>query len=300
MRTFQHRMLLPLIVVAALAPSLHAQTADEIEFHTTKLTDNVYMLAGAGGNLALFVGEDCALLVDTEYGALHEKLLTAVKEITDRPIHFAINTHWHFDHVGGNEKFGEAGVMLVAHENVRKRLSTDQVIGAFKRKIPASPPAAWPTITYTETLTFHFGDETIRLIPIEPAHTDGDSFVHFEKANVLHVGDVLFNGMYPFIDATSGGSIDGMIAATDRALEIANDDTKIIPGHGALATPADLRKSRDMLKTVRDRIAALIKEGKSRDEIIAAKPTKDLDADWTGSFDPDAWVGIVYDGMKKD
>ena len=292
--------MLLLIGVMALTSNLYAQNAKDVRFQTTKLTDNVYMLAGVGGNLGLCVGDDGVLLVDTEYAGLTEKLLAAVKEITDRPVRFAINTHWHFDHVGGNEALAKAGTTLIAHENVRKRLSTDQVIGAFNRKVPASPPAALPVITYTDSLTFHLNGETIRIIHVDPAHTDGDSFVHFQTANVLHVGDVLFNGMYPFIDATAGGSIDGMIAAVDRALTLANDDTKIIPGHGPLASPADLRTYRAMLKTVRDRIGSMIREGKSRDEIIAAKPTADLDADWAKSFAPDQWVGIVYDGMKRE
>ncbi|RMF79839.1 MAG: MBL fold metallo-hydrolase [Planctomycetota bacterium] len=275
-----------------------AQNFDNVEIKSTKLAEHVYMLAGAGGNMGLFVSDEGALLIDDQFAPLTGKIQAAIAKITDRPLRFLVNTHWHGDHVGGNENFGKAGVLIVAHDNVRRRMSTKQVMKAFNREVPPAPPAALPVITYNDRSTFHFGGETIEVIHVAPAHTDGDSLVYFRNANVLHTGDVFFNGMYPFIDAGSGGHIDGVIAAAERALSLTNDKTRIIPGHGDAATPADLREYISMLKAASANIHALIDAGKSRDEIVAAKPTADLDEKWGGGFmQPDRWVGVVYDGI---
>jgi cyclase len=288
-----------MLLVVGLAANLHAQQ-QEIRIKTIPLADNVYMLMGAGGNLGLSVGGDGALLIDAEYAPLTEKVTAAVKEVCDKPIRFVVNTHWHFDHVGGNENLARAGAVIVAHENVRKRMSTEQTLGGLGRTVPPSPEAALPVITFSDALTFHWNGDEVRVIHVDPAHTDGDSFVYFPKANVLHVADVWFNNMYPFIDVNAGGSIDGMIRAADRALTLANEQTKIIPGHGPLGSVAELREYRQMLATVRDRVRALVEQGKTRDEVIASKPTKDLDEEWAKAFGADAWIGIVYDGMTKD
>jgi cyclase len=297
----RQRVVAAVVILGVAALILQAQERPEIQVRRTQLAENVYMLAGAGGNLALSVGEDGALLIDSEYAQLTEKVTAAVKEVCgDKPIRIVVNTHWHFDHVGGNEAFAKAGALIVAHENVRKRMSSEQVLKPMGRQIPPSPAAALPVITFADGLTFHWNGDEVQVIHVEPAHTDGDSLVYFRKANVLHVADVWFNGMYPFIDVNAGGSIDGMIKAVDRGLALANDETKIIPGHGPLGSVAELRQYREMLATVRDRVRLLVKEGKSREEVIAAKPTKDLDEKWgRGGFGPDMWVGIVYDGMSK-
>jgi cyclase len=301
MHAQRQRTVIALLVAVATAAVVEAQERRAIEIQTIPVAENVYMLAGAGGNLALSAGDDGALLIDSEYAQLSEKITAAISDVCKTPIRFVVNTHWHFDHVGGNESFAKAGAVLVAHENVRKRMSTEQVLGALGRRVPPSPAGALPAITYTETLTFHWNGDEVQVLHVEPAHTDGDSFVHFRKANVLHMGDVYFNGMYPFIDTNAGGSIDGMIKAVDRALGLVDDETKIIPGHGPLSGVAELREYREMLATARDRVQALVKQGKSRDETIAAKPTKDLDEKWgRGGFEPDTWVGIVYDGMVKE
>ncbi len=273
-----------------------------VRIESTKLTDSVYMLTGAGGNLGACVGEDGVFLIDDQFAPLTEKITAAIARLSDQPIRFVVNTHWHFDHTGGNENFGKAGAVIVAHENVRQRMSTDQFIAAFDRKIPAAPPKALPVITFSESVTFHWNGEELRVVHVEPAHTDGDSVIFFVKSNVVHMGDVYFNGMYPFIDTGAGGSIDGMIRAIDLVLSRpeVNDQTRFIPGHGPLSGIAELKAFRDMLRTAGDRVRALMAEGKSRDEVVAAKPTADLDAKWGGGFlQPDAWVGIVYDGMKR-
>lgn len=290
------RVLMIVAVNAGLVASVGAQQRP-IKIQVSHLGDDVHMLTGAGGNLAACVADDGVLLIDSEYAQLTDKVLDAIKSVTDKPIRIVVNTHWHFDHVGGNERLAKEGALIIAHENVRQRMSVEQVLRGMGRRIPPSPEAALPDITFKDSLTFHWGEEEVRVIHIDPAHTDGDSIVHFRKANVLHLADVYFNGTYPFIDVNAGGSIDGMIKGVDAGLALADDKTKIIPGHGPLSNVAELREYRAMLVTVRDRVKSLREQGKSREDVIASKPTKDLDAKWAKSFAPDMWVGIVYDGM---
>lgn len=280
---------------------LAAQTNwDSVSIRTIAAGPGVHMLVGAGGNLALAVGDDFAFLVDDQYEQLSAKILAAIRAATDKPVRFVVNTHWHGDHSGGNENLARTGIIIVAHDNVRTRMSTDQFIEAFKSTVPASPRGALPVVTFAESVTFHLGQETIHVVHVPPAHTDGDAIVHFTRANTLHMGDTFFNGRYPFIDLSSGGSFDGVINAVDAGLRYANDSTKIIPGHGPLASRADLQKYRDVLAGVRDRIAPLIRQGMTREQVIAAKPTAEWDATWGAGFmKPDVFLGIVYESMKK-
>jgi glyoxylase-like metal-dependent hydrolase (beta-lactamase superfamily II) len=215
-------------------------------------------------------------------------------------VRFVINTHWHFDHVGGNENMAKAGAVILAHGNVRRRMSTTQLMKMFNREVPASPPAALPVVTFDSDVTLHLNGEELYVFHVDNAHTDGDSLILFRKANVLHTGDTLFNGFYPFIDADSGGSIDGMIASADKVLGMVNEQTKLIPGHGPLASPKDLKAFRDMLAKLRDNVAALIKEGKTLEQAIAAAPTKDLDPVWgKGFLKPEQVVQMVYMDLKR-
>jgi glyoxylase-like metal-dependent hydrolase (beta-lactamase superfamily II)/ketosteroid isomerase-like protein len=224
----------------------------------------------------------------------------AVKAATDKPVRLLVNTHWHFDHVGGNETLAKAGAVIVAHENVREQMNADRHVAVIDTDVPASPAVARPALTFTDTLTLHWGDEVIRLIHVPAAHTDGDCIVHFTKANVLHVGDIWFNGMFPFMDLNAGGSLDGIVAAFDLALSLVDEKTQIIPGHGPGADLADMREYRNMLATVRDRVHALRDQGKTRDEIVAAKPTAEFNAKWGRSWlDADTWVGLVWDTMER-
>ena len=276
-----------------------AQERPPVEIRTEHLAGNVYMLSGAGGNLALLVGDDGALLVDAEYAQLYDKVAAAIQAVNDQPIRYVVNTHWHFDHVGGNENFAKAGAVIVAHENVRKLMSAEQDIAHIDVHVPASPPAALPALTFTDALTMQWNGEEVRIIHPGPAHTNGDSIVHFRKANVLHVGDICFNGMYPFMDVNAGGSLDGMVTALDQALTLVDENTKIIPGHGKLLDAKELRAYRDMLAKARDRVRALVQEGKSREEVIASKPMRDVDEKWGDPRRADHWIGIVYDGMTR-
>lgn len=258
-----------------------AQDWDAVEITSQDLGNGVYMLMGRGGNLGLSVGEDGVFLIDDQFAPLTDKILAAIGEITSESVRFVFNTHWHGDHMGGNENLGGLGALIVAHENVRARLTVDQVLERVGRPVsttPASPEGAWPVVTFTRDVTFHLNGDDLHAFHVENAHTDGDAIVHFRRANVVHMGDTFFLGRFPFIDTASGGSIDGLIAAVGRALAVMDADTKVIPGHGALATREDLRDYRDALKTMRDRVHALMAEGLSLDDIQARRPCADYAA----------------------
>lgn len=265
-------------------PLVAQRDFSNVEIHTIPLRGGVYMLMGSGGNIGLSVGEDGPFVVDDQYAGLSEKILAAIASISDGSVRFVLNTHWHGDHVGGNENLGKAGAMIVAHENVRKRLNPAEfreVMGNSQQ----APPDALPVVTFTDGVTFYWNGEKIRAFHVPHAHTDGDAIIHYSDANVIHMGDTFFNGSYPFIDVDSGGDIDGMIHAAEAGLAIANSQTQIIPGHGELATPGDLREYRAMLITVRDRIQTMVNDGMSVEEIVAARPTRDLDDEWG----PEGW-----------
>lgn len=255
-----------------------------VEIEATDLGNGIYMMTGAGGNLGLSIGEDGTFLIDDQFAPLTEKIQAKVAELTDTPVQWVINTHWHGDHVGGNENFGEAGAVVVAHDNVRERMSTDQLNEVFGRTTPASPDGALPVVTFTDEVTFHLNGEEIEVMHFPNAHTDGDSVIHFKGANVIHMGDTFFNKLYPFIDRSSGGDLDGMIAVNEAMYARADEETKIIPGHGPLSTKADMKIYIDMLKTVRSRIAEAKAAGKSLEEIQADKPLQDFEEVWGGQF----------------
>ena len=284
----------------AVAPTVSAQEQDfsAVEIETIPVAENIFMLVGQGGNIGVAVTEEGVFLVDDQFAPLTEKIRAAVKELSSEPIRYLVNTHWHFDHTGGNENLGSTGTTIVAHDRVRDRLGTDQFITAFQREIPASPDAALPEITYNDRTTLHLGDQTVRIIHMPNAHTDGDSVIHFVEANVLHAGDIFFNKRYPFIDYSSGGSIDGMILAVDRLLQMAEPDTQIIPGHGPLASHDDLVFYRELLVDVRTKALAAIAAGQPLEEFIASKPTAELDAVWGVDFlSPEQFLTIVYQGI---
>jgi glyoxylase-like metal-dependent hydrolase (beta-lactamase superfamily II) len=276
-------------------PATAQQDFSKVEVKAEKMAEGVYMLTGAGGNIGVSAGADGVFLVDDQYAPLTDKIKRAVAEVSDKPVRFVLNTHWHGDHVGGNENLGKTGVVIFAHENVRKRMSTEQFIKLFDQKVPPSPAVALPLVTFIDAVSFHLNGDDIDAFHVPPAHTDGDAIVYFRKANVLHMGDTLFNGMYPFVDLASGGSINGMIAACDRGLGMGDASTKIIPGHGPAGTKADLKAFRDMLAASRDAVLPLVKAGKTLDEVKAAKPTAALDEKWgKGFIKPESWVQILY------
>lgn len=283
------------------ATALAAQAnLDTVQIRTQPAGKGVYMLLGSGGNIGLAVGNDAAFLIDDQYAPLTPRILAAVRAVTDKPVRFLVNTHWHGDHTGGNENMTAEGVIIVAHDNVRTRMSSEQFIAAFNSRTPPSPARALPVVAFSETVAFYLNGETIHVVHLPSAHTDGDAIVHFVNANVIHMGDIFFNGRYPFVDLSSGGSFEGVINAVTAALHYVNDSTRIIPGHGAMAAKADLVSYRDVLTRIRDRVAALIKQGKTKEQVVAAKPSAEWDATWgTGFMKPDVFLGIVYDSLKK-
>lgn len=274
-----------LLAVVALfsvaSPTALAQDFDAVEIQSEQVSGNIWVLYGSGGNIGVSVGEDGVFIVDDQFAPLSDKIRAAIGEISDKSVRFVINTHWHFDHVEGNENFAGSGAVIIAHDNVYTRLTSDQIIADLPElEFPPSPSGALPVITFSAEASFHLNGEEARIIHVANAHTDGDSMVHFKESNVIHMGDML-NGSFPFIDYSSGGSIGGLIKAAEAALALGDADTRYIPGHGRLMGRADLENYRAMLTAVRERVAAMVAAGKSMDEIIAALPVDGYEAPWT-------------------
>lgn len=258
------------------------------------LTENVSMLSGPGGNVAVLHGTDGLVVVDNFVSTVWTKLDEQLRSF-GAPVKFVINTHWHLDHTDNNAPLRAAGATIVAHENTRRRMSEPHHLPMLELDVPSSPPVALPQRVFKEGWKHEANGEKLEVSHVAPAHTDTDVILRFERANLLHTGDVFFNGRYPFIDWSTGGKIDGMIAAANRVLAMVDADTKIVPGHGRLASKADLEQYRDMLSTAADRVRTLKTAGKSLDESIAEKPLADLDGVWgNGRFKGDDFVKIVY------
>ena len=272
-----------------------AQNYDTVQIITHKITEKIFSLEGAGGNIGVLTGKDGTIIIDDQFAPLSKKIKAALKILNDNPVRFVINTHFHGDHSGGNENFGKDGAVIIAQDNSRSRMTTEQFIAAFNSRTPAAPYDALPKVTFTESVTLHLNGETLQVMHLSNAHTDGDAIIFFKESNVIHTGDVYVRYGLPFIDQPHGGSIDGMIKGTDQIIALANDDTKIIPGHGAIATKKDLIEYRAMLQTLRDRIAGAMSKGKTLTEIIASDPTKE----YAAVFDRSAFITLVYDSLKK-
>lgn len=287
------------LLVALLAMSqLTAVTAqDSLKVQT--ITPQLSVLFGKGGNIGVFSGPDGVVLIDDQYAPATPQILAAVAELSDAPLRFVLNTHWHGDHTGGNENLGKAGSLIMAHDGVRRRMSSEQFITAFKQAVPASPPAALPVVTFGDDLSLHLNGDTLNAFHVARAHTDGDSIVRFERANVLHMGDVMFLGTYPFIDLSSGGSIDGVIKALERALSKSDSKTTVIPGHGSITDQAGLKAYLSMLRDIRERVQAGLAAGQSVEEIIANRPTAAYDEGRSGGFiSADSFVRTVASSLR--
>jgi len=269
-----------LAMTAALAVSGYAQGPQpdfsKVQIKTTKITDNFYTLEGQGGTIGVLTGPDGVFMVDSEFAPLSEKIAAAIHQLSDRPIRFMVNTHVHGDHTGGDANFAKMGVTILARDQLRYRLAHPSPAANGTPGVPA-PHEALPIITYDGPVTVHLDGEDIRLIPIRRAHTDGDTLVQFTKANVLMTGDYFRSLGFPNIDRTNGGSLDGMLAGLGTTIGLAGPDTKIIPGHGVIVDRSALIAHRDMILSIRDRVKALVEEGKTVDEVLAAKPTSEYD-----------------------
>lgn len=296
---------LPLLVALALlaaAPPAAAQrdwNAAVIQPH--RLADGLWMLSGVGGNLLLCTGPDGALLVDAQYAPMAGKIRAAVDSLGARPVlRFVVNTHYHGDHVGGDSALAVGGAAVVAHENVRARMMVPRYNATFGDTTRATPREAWPVVTFADSVTFHLNGHGLRVIHLPPGHTDGDAYVWLPDADVLHAGDLLFNGTYPVIDVAAGGSIGGMIRSADALLAFVGPRTRVVPGHGPLADRAALVRFRDMLVTVRDRVTKLVRAGRTLEEIQAAKPLADLDESWgKGFMRQERFLGAVYADLVR-
>jgi glyoxylase-like metal-dependent hydrolase (beta-lactamase superfamily II) len=270
----------------------------KVEIKTTDLGDNLYMLEGQGGNITVAVAKDGIIMVDGQFAPLHDKIKAAIAAISSQPIKYLINTHYHGDHTGGNELFARDGVTVVSQINVKNRLAAGTTNGLTGAKTPPAPQGALPSKTYINVSKIRLSGRVADLKHIANAHTDGDTYVWFKTANVLSTGDTFTNGRYPNIDFANGGNIKGMIAAANAYLKLVNAKTKIVPGHGPLADKAVLNEYRTMLITARDRMAKLVKEGKSEDDVVAAKPFTDLDVKWApAELASKNFIRVVYHSL---
>ncbi|MEP3889950.1 MAG: MBL fold metallo-hydrolase [Hellea sp.] len=267
---------------------------------TTKdLGGGFYMLLGPGGNIGVSVGDDGVFVIDDKFARFGDQIIGQIRGITDAPIRYVINTHYHGDHAGANAEMKETGAVIVAHENVRKRMGMTFENKAFGATTKATDASLWPDVTYSEDATFHFNGQTVHAIHTPSAHTDGDSILYFEEANILHMGDNFFFGLFPYIDVDGGGSLAGMIAAHEKALELVNDNTTIIPGHGPLAVRADLIKAQEMLKTIQKRVKEEIARGATLENILEKDILADY-AEYSSFIDEENMVKIAHRSITQN
>ncbi len=290
------------LVLALSGTSVFGQDDfSKVMIKTTSLGDGIYMLTGAGGNMGLCIGDDGVFLIDDQYAPLTEKILAAIAALTDKPVSFVFNTHYHGDHVGGNENHGDSGSHLVSHANVRRRLKIDTQSDLLESTAAAAAPGALPTITFTDSLTFHFNGQDIEAFHVPHAHTDGDGVLHLPKANIVHTGDVVFFSLYPYIDTAAGGSIDGMIAGVARIISICDDETQIIPGHGPLVNKKQLVEYLNMLTGARANVAAEMAKGSDLVTVQGTEPCAEWDEAlghvWLTS---DQFVQSIFDSLTRD
>jgi len=297
------RLAVAAAAMAALPGMAFTQQQDfsKVQIASQPLTDQLYLLTGAGGNMALLTGPDGAVLVDDQFEPLAPKIRAAIALLTDRPVRFVLNTHWHGDHTGGNEAFGGTGSVIVAHANTRSRMSTRQFVDLFKSEVLPASPAALPIVTFEHGVTLHLNGETINARHVAAAHTDSDVVLYFETSNVVHAGDVFITPAYPFVDLSSGGTINGLILALDDILARTNAQTRVIPGHGPLSTRADVQAYRDMLVVVRDRVARALRAGRSQQQVLDARPSREFDQRFGGSFiTAETFVSRTYQDLARE
>ncbi len=300
MSCFAVGLLLLFFTLTVAANDVNAQ-GENVTISTTKLSNNTYMLKGSGGNIVVSVGQDGVFMVDDQFAPLTEKIREAISNITDQPVKFVINTHWHSDHTGGNENFGESGAIIVSHDNVKKRLSTEQFQEFFNRTVQPLPEKGLPIITFSDNMTFFQNGDEIRVIHVDNGHTDGDSVVYFAKNNVIHVGDDFTEKSYPIIDISSGGSIDGLISSLQTISSMIDDETKVVSGHTEISNKTKVNDLANMLKDVRQNVSQMIEDGKPLGEIIASQPTANYDETYYDHtiIKPEDFVTLIHQSLTR-
>ncbi len=289
---------IPLLALVVALPAHAQQDLSKVEIKPQQLAPGVAVLFGAGGNIGLSYGDDGTILIDDQFAPLTAKIRKAVADLGATPVKYLINTHWHYDHSGGNENLGKAGAIIMAHDNVRVRMAAGATIAG--NVVPPAAKVALPVITYADGIKLHLNGEEVRVIHMPAGHTDGDSIIHWTKSNVIHMGDLFFFQVtFPFVDGSSGGNVRGIVAAADKALAIADDQTKIIPGHGAVATKAELQKYRDMVAEIIAKVEAGIAAGKTLDQVKAMRPADGYGVKADGFITADRFVETVYAMVKK-
>lgn len=265
------------------------------------VNEHIHMIQMQGGNVGAYIGKDQVFMIDDDYANAAPAVLEAIKSLSENDISYVANTHWHGDHTGGNEAVAAEGAVIVAHDNVHKRLKEGGHIKAFNKTVEPKPLEGLPSVTYNQNATFYIDGHPLKLMHVPKAHTDGDTFIYFPEDNVVHTGDIFFNGFYPFIDASSGGSLKGMINAVDQILALTDTETKIIPGHGPLSNKAELMAYREMLSGVYDALKPMIASGKTLDEVKAENILEPFNEKWGGGFlPPEKWIGIAYEAAKAN
>ena len=290
-----------LLLIAILFASINSLSAQDkpVEFTTFQLSDTVYMLKGRGGNVGISTGEDGLYIIDDQVRPVTAGLLQAIRKISNKPVRFVLNTHYHADHTGGNETIGSAGAVIIAHDNIRKRMTTEQISIFMQNTTPPYPEAALPILTFNDRMSLHLNGETATAYYVANGHTDGDSIIHFPASNVIHMGDMYFNTLYPYIDLDAGGSVQGIIVASDLALSLADESTRIIPGHGPLAMTEDLKIYRDYLVKATANVQELIDMDMDLQQIIAAEPTKEWDETLGKTWiTPAQFVTFIYNSLN--
>ncbi|NNE10524.1 MAG: MBL fold metallo-hydrolase [Gemmatimonadetes bacterium] len=268
---------------------------DDVVVKKHEASGNVVMLEGRGGNIAVCTGPKGVFMVDSQFAPLTAKIRAEIETLSKGPVSFLVNTHWHGDHVGGNANFQNEGTVVVAHNNVRKRMSAEHFNDLFDRQMPASDAAALPVVTFSEDVTFYWDGGAIEVFHVGPAHTDTDAMIYFRKENVLHMGDIFFNGAFPFIDVTSGGTAAGYVPAIDRALALTGDDTVIIPGHGAIAGRKDLLAYREFMQEITSAIQTVVEDGRTLEEVKAMDLLAKYPESWGAGFvQPDLFITTLY------
>jgi len=283
--------------------SAHSQEAAKLESGLTKIRGDLYQVPDIrGGNVIVLLDKDSTLVVDTGSSADDvAKIKSAISAVSEKSIRLVVNTHWHSDHVGGNEKMSELGATIIAHDNVKKRMLSDQYIEFLDRQVPKAAEKALPRVTFSSELKLDINGKKIHIFQVQPGHTDTDAVVFFESANVIHVGDLYFNGLYPYIGISSGGSINSVITVIKTILPKIDENTIVVPGHGPLSNKTEMTTYVTMLTTIRDRIQSQIKAGKTLDEITESKPTREFDDPWGKPWlKPEDFVRLVYMDLKKN